>query len=308
MPSFLKIRLINWPDLKRFRPILLSNDWIFRGQASSTWSLATTIERSFQCFECPNQLRRTAELEIIREFQRGAGHFLSRLPAPTDYVEWLALMQHHGAPTRLLDFTYSFYVAAFFASEGAADEAAIWAINLPRLHGQTIPKYFPDLELERIALGTLLDTSNQRAAELLFNMAAPQGILHVEPETKNQRLHVQQGLFLFPGDLERSFETNLASSFGWTEEFMRQSDESPLRSDTDALPRMLADTDVFKMCMMREQQLEALQELRVMNISAETLFPGIDGFCRSLRRFTCPSTYPSSWQPDSTRAEWRVPR
>jgi hypothetical protein len=40
-------------------------------------------------------------------------------------------MQHHGAPTRLLDFTYSIYVAAYFALESADADAAVWAVNAP---------------------------------------------------------------------------------------------------------------------------------------------------------------------------------
>lgn len=38
-------------------------------------------------------------------------------------------MHHHGAPTRLLDFTYSIYVATYFAAENAERDAAVWAID-----------------------------------------------------------------------------------------------------------------------------------------------------------------------------------
>ena len=42
-------------------------------------------------------------------------------------------MQHHGAPTRLLDFTWSPYVAAFFALVHTTKQAAVWAVNPKRL-------------------------------------------------------------------------------------------------------------------------------------------------------------------------------
>jgi FRG domain len=52
---------------------------------------------------------------MLYEFKKRYHLYSSVLPAPSDNVEWLALMQHHGAPTRLLDFTDSFYVAVHFA-------------------------------------------------------------------------------------------------------------------------------------------------------------------------------------------------
>jgi hypothetical protein len=44
-------------------------------------------------------------------------HFLADTPDQDDWLEWIALMQHYGAPTRFLDWTYSLYVAVFFAVE-----------------------------------------------------------------------------------------------------------------------------------------------------------------------------------------------
>jgi len=38
-------------------------------------------------------------------------------------------MQHHGAPTRLLDFSYSIYVAAYSAMESADGDSALWAVD-----------------------------------------------------------------------------------------------------------------------------------------------------------------------------------
>ena len=50
------------------------------------------------------------EERIARIFQRKAHLFLTHIPERSDTFQWLALMQHHGAPTRSLDFTWSPYV------------------------------------------------------------------------------------------------------------------------------------------------------------------------------------------------------
>jgi len=59
-------------------------------------------------------LRKGIEAEFVAEFQRGARNYLNKDELPEYLIEWLALMQHHGAPTRLLDFSRSPFIAAFF--------------------------------------------------------------------------------------------------------------------------------------------------------------------------------------------------
>ena len=70
---------------------------------------------------------------MLRQFQRRAHHYCKDLPDFDQKLDWLALMQHYGASTRLLDFSHSFYVAAYFAVENATKDSAVWAVNLDAL-------------------------------------------------------------------------------------------------------------------------------------------------------------------------------
>ena len=102
--------------------------WIFRGQADATWPLQPSLERlAGELGELPS----TVERYIDDEFRRNAHHYGNDLPNPDDVLGWLALMRHHGAPTRLLDFSRSPYVAAFFATVDAKPDrpSVIWAAS-----------------------------------------------------------------------------------------------------------------------------------------------------------------------------------
>lgn len=121
------------PELfKRFQNPPLDNDeWVFRGQ-SYPWPLKPSIERNVD----PARIRLSIiEKQLIRDFQNHAHHYLANPPGEQEELEWLALMQHYGAPTRLLDWSRSPYVAAFFALEEPPQEGknpVIRAIN--RVH------------------------------------------------------------------------------------------------------------------------------------------------------------------------------
>lgn len=80
--------------------------WLFRGQADASWNLMPSVHRGYS----PQQ-----ERYLTNEFRVRARSRYSTCPGGSDYANWLALMQHYGLPTRLLDWSYSPIVAAFFA-------------------------------------------------------------------------------------------------------------------------------------------------------------------------------------------------
>jgi hypothetical protein len=103
------------------------NRWLYRGQANEAWSLIPSIAR----IEPIADTRRRAERDMIEEFKRYAIPYLVRLPA-TEW-EWLALAQHHGLPTRLLDWARNPLAALLFAvSEAFTADSAVWCYRYGR--------------------------------------------------------------------------------------------------------------------------------------------------------------------------------
>src|SRR6476661_1663628 len=103
--------------------------WAFRGQRDASAPLYSVLSRYFMAFRVDPRAWPEQEERILRIFKRKAIHFIDHVPKRNDDFEWLALMQDHGAPTRLLDFSWSPYVAAFFALHNTTKEGVIWACN-----------------------------------------------------------------------------------------------------------------------------------------------------------------------------------
>lgn len=99
---------------------------IYRGEPEPHYSLQSSIGRA-QAINSWNTLGR--EKGMLDEFKKRASPYLTVFPQ--NNWEWLALAQHHGLPTRLLDWTLNPLVAAFFASrEKRESDSVIHVLQL----------------------------------------------------------------------------------------------------------------------------------------------------------------------------------
>ncbi len=189
------------------------------------------------------------------------------MPVPDDgnYLEWVALMRHYGAPTRLLDWTYTFYAAIFFAIEdleSASTEFAVWAISTNWLRDAfkkvTLPAFWS-------LVGTGGSDPNCRQVDTfkLVFLSKTRFVINMNSYGQNERQVVQQATFLCQGDIEGSFEENL----------LELNKGEPIKGN---LTKYVITRD-------KEERKEILRRLHRMNMNRATLFPGLDGFAQSLR-------------------------
>ena len=242
----------NWEELLARRS-RFDEAWFFRGQASS-WPLVTSLERACARFDVPARAIAAVEDQMIREFRRRYTGRERRLIL-SDTLYCLALMQHHGAPTRLLDFTYSFYVATYFALELFGDAPALWCVNGRWCRQQAA----------RIAGEPLISARERQRDERTFRalyMSDPPRRLGFpeNPFPLHRRLIIQQGVFACPGDVSAPFLENLHMGGS---------------GGRDAVVKVRLEFD-------NRARRSALAELSQMNIDRASLFPGLDGFAQSL--------------------------
>lgn len=243
------VRVNSWRQFQDVAADPAYRGWAFRGQPNADLPLYTALARHLLYAGVHRDAWPGQEERILRVFHRKAHLFLDHIPPDDDSFQWLGLMQHHGAPTRLLDLTWSPFVAAFFALERGKGHSAVWAfnaaeINRPGRAGGDEP--------------TPADVWAAGSYERDFLPGTSPVVVIGEPRVMNRRLTAQAGTFLIPGVIDRPVDHVLAGYH-----------------DPDGLQvKFEFDTETVR--------AEAMRALYGMNITAATLFPDLDGLARSL--------------------------
>ena len=224
--------------------------WAFRGLPDADWQLISSLSRYLHSFVPDRQWWRQREERALRIFRRKAHIYLPDAGMLDDDLRCLALMQHHGAPTRMINFTKSPFVAAFFALNQATRSAAVFALDTPTLW-RAAPRFDSSLRRETI------DPRVPGNFERYFANNNKDIVWIGEPEAMDRRLVAQSGTFVVPGVLDKPLDAIIA-----------QYASGPALLRKFVLPPSI--------------RTEAMLSLYRMNITHATLFPDLDGLGRSI--------------------------
>jgi hypothetical protein len=257
---------------------LNSQQWAFRGHADVGWKLETSIERLREKYS--SSFRMEAEEYVRKAFKRRAHHYLEYLPGERQELEWLALMRHHSAPTRLLDWTKSPYVAMFFAlAEAGQDQtSAIWAIDINAVKNEAVQLLVENGVIDDPAEPDFSFSEPDVFDRVFLQNTNPAIVAPVQPLKMNERATSQQGLFLCPNALMWGFEFGLKQVLKSDRDRVGAWCREKKLEDEPSKPERL-----FKLKIAPQARSEVLRQLHRMNINYATLFPGLDGFAQSLR-------------------------
>ena len=287
---FCELNPESWGDAKEISKILKQHSlqYCFRGQGNKNWKLKTAIERAVEKYrgKFPGAMW-MYENQIIEKFKTRASQYIASPPDDKEVIEWLSIIQHHGGATRLLDFTESFYISAFFAFESAQEnDVSVWAINEVRLSNPLYLKTGIDPQIQRsLQFPDEIIKVREFARKCVSEISVEESIvLPIMPSRLNERLAVQRGLFLFPTDITSRFEKNLCSTFDFPFDSLESENAKHLtvKDLEKAVWDLHAWPSVIKINLKNHWSREAIHDLYSMNIDSASLFPGLDGFARSL--------------------------
>ena len=267
--KLITLKLSKWSDVYAISDLLKTR--IFRGQKEESWGLTTSLERVLK-----NDLTMYKDVEerILTEFKRAAHLYLDRLPQAEDWIEWLSLIQHYDGLTRLLDFSKSLFIALFFALEqDTSNNSSIWAINgytvLTKLRNygyMADEKYFNYDQNGKFFNDSFRKSYNKYSVGF------------ARPFRFNERLINQQGTFLFPLNLNYSFEENL---FGMLNVDQNDVKNLVFNDNDDLINDELIRAPIIKIIIENKFRHEGFNNLLKMNINHRTMYPGLAGYTKS---------------------------
>lgn len=229
---------------------------VYRGESDARRPLLTSLDK----LSGVDRPHGKADLEehILRNFVRYSRPYL---PAPpVNDWEVLVTAQHHGLPTRLLDWTYSPLVAAHFATVdgGGESDRVVWRLDWKSVHRRF---HLPEIALPVQDLEGILGGDRPMTPLALFAREAglKEFACMFEPPSLDQRIVVQSATFTLCSDKRQSFDCFL---------------------ETHGLGPALT-----KFIIPAGEAARFRDQLDLVSVDERRLFPDLDGVAAEMRRY-----------------------
>lgn len=228
------------------------SNFVYRGVDNKAFDLKSSYHRL-------EKKGSNIEKHINRNFIKYTDKELQKIYNVWDY---LSIAQHHGLPTRLLDWSFSPYVALHFATGDISlygEDAALWCVNLVDVHNKLDPMYKNVLKEEGSYVFTTKMMSNL-SKELIEFDSEHEGkrLCFFEPPSLDERIINQFALFSVINNPDISIN-----------DWLREND----------------NVNFLKIIIPKELKWEVRDKLDQMNITERVLFPGLDGISTWLKRY-----------------------
>jgi hypothetical protein len=246
-------------DLDRYR-----SPFVFRG-TTQAWPLRPSLHR----LQHQPQLIPNIEKALLRSFKKYAHH---EVAGEVSDWKWLSIAQHHGLPTRLLDWTFSPFVGLHFATDQIEDmdkDGIVWMVDFIACRD-----WLPDPLLTALqndfALGFSVEFLEHRFPRIdefeQMKGKEPEFVLFFEPPSLDPRIVNQFGLFSL---MNRPH----ADMTEWLERRVKQT------------PRLAK-----RVIVRSSLKWEIRDKLDQMNMTERVIYPGLDGLSKWLKRWYSPKT------------------
>jgi hypothetical protein len=282
-PQVAEIRVTSWSELQNelFRgswdPAIgrFRSSFAFRGLSDATYRLATTLFRLGGDYA-------PLEKHLLRNFRK----YAHRQMVERDSVwHWLSIAQHHGLPTRLLDWTYSPLISMHFATANTAKmniDGAIWSVNYVNVN-RAAPEPICSMLAGEGSNAFTVDMLTRISAHLRARHSGDHG----DGETFRDLAQSLSDFDMAPGEDFLIFFEPPAVDDRIVNQFALFSVLSnPTRLVDDWLAR---HPEWFrKIIIPSELKWEIRDKLDQSNITERVLFPGLDGLTAWLKRHYSP--------------------